>query len=679
MALLGLKAKNTRLATSVSEPASMTGPAPSGFLGHLAALVGLTYAYEQVSAAQPPTEEVETSTQDDDRSSLPAFANEMPREGNKVLTAQAQTHVPEIEANKFSPPDESNTPSSKRSAPGSDVPATDHPATDVVTQGATAASAMHGSSTPPGLLFDPLKAITPPGVETIMMATLASDVLVGGPGPTTFVFAGPAGPQNFDVFIGAKGQSNTVNFSGLIDLHTPNQAIVVRQLVDQDHKVEHAVVAPKGILVDLSANEQKVETTVGPVTVQAWLIDSDGKASIPLAHLENIDNVVGSVGSDVLIGNGDANTFVYTAADDARSNADEHLESGPAASYGFDIYAGGVSVSPAVPDNHDTADFSRLAPGSVIAAKTDETLLPHDATGITVDLAKSVTVSTVNPETGERAEVAGSLVSTIGGAEQTDLALLAWSESKVDAPAQSTIEQIVGSGGADVVLGDNSDNKYSIVGSGDGGVSYFDGRGGDDTIDFRGLSLDDTSAGVELHLNKSTDVSNPLTGTTTDVSLAYSTLDSQKSIAAVRNVENVDGTSRNDVLEGDENDNIFHGDGGSDKFYFRQFDVVDDQTVARVGHDTIADFSWSSNFGLGSESSGSGGGGSGNGNDRIYIDAHLVGYDKDTMSSDDLDRLLIARMQDTEQGTVIQFDASNDILLQNFHEMATHSGWIIVM
>src|SRR5689334_10786082 len=134
MALLGLKTKYTRLATSVAEPASVVEPARSGFLAQLGALVGLTFAYEQVSAGQPTTE-VEMPTEDD-RSSLPAFTTEMPREGNRVLTAQTQTNAPEIEANKFSPPEESNTPSSRRDAPGLDVPATDQPATDVDTQGA---------------------------------------------------------------------------------------------------------------------------------------------------------------------------------------------------------------------------------------------------------------------------------------------------------------------------------------------------------------------------------------------------------------------------------------------------------------------------------------------------------------------------------------------------------------
>ena len=102
--------------------------------------------------------------------------------------------------------------------------------------------------------------------------------------------------------------------------------------------------------------------------------------------------------------------------------------------------------------------------------------MPLDAKGITVDLAQAVTIATVDPETGEAATVTGSLVSTIGGAEQTDLALLAWSAAPEDGEAHATIEEIIGTGGSDVVRGDAADNTYVAVGGGENGVSVFDGR-----------------------------------------------------------------------------------------------------------------------------------------------------------------------------------------------------------
>ena len=51
----------------------------------------------------------------------------------------------------------------------------------------------------------------------------------------------------------------------------------------------------------------------------------------------------------------------------------------------------------------------------------DKTELPNGATGITVDLSQPVTISAVDPATGEECTVTGSVVSTIGGSEQVEV------------------------------------------------------------------------------------------------------------------------------------------------------------------------------------------------------------------------------------------------------------------
>jgi hypothetical protein len=167
--------------------------------------------------------------------------------------------------------------------------------------------------------------------------------------------------------------------------------------------------------------------------VQAWQLDGRGKAVMPLAHLESIENVTGTIGNDIVIGNANANSFTYTAADGTHA--------GQSASYGFDIYYGGANG--AADDPGDAVDFSRLGTQESIAAAPlfGQTLLPHDAKGITIDLAQAVTIAMVDPVTGETSSITGSLVSTVGGAERTDLALLAWSAPAGDGEAQATIDE----------------------------------------------------------------------------------------------------------------------------------------------------------------------------------------------------------------------------------------------
>src|SRR5262249_4212194 len=154
------------------------------------------------------------------------------------------------------------------------------------------------------------------------------DIIISPTPATTFLFTGPAAANNFDIFVGT-GRGNTVDFSGLTHLAPASNAPQGEAGV----VIKSDASAPNGVFVELTATGATVETAAGPVTVQAWQLDGDGKALMPLAHLENIDNVTGTVGNDVVIGNANANTFTYTAADGSHD--------GQAASYGFDIYYGG--------------------------------------------------------------------------------------------------------------------------------------------------------------------------------------------------------------------------------------------------------------------------------------------------------------------------------------------------
>jgi Ca2+-binding RTX toxin-like protein len=533
-----------------------------------------------------------------------------------------------------------------------------------------------GSSTSPNLLniavVDDKGGLVPLSMETLVVATPVSDVIVSPVPATTFVFTGAAGPDNFDVFVGT-GEGNTVDFSQLTGL----VAAVDPQPDAAGEPVNRDASAPNGVYVNLTANGQTVDTAVGRVTVQAWQLDENGKAEKPLAHLENIDNVTGTVGNDVVVGNAQANTFTYTAADGTAN--------GQSASYGFDIYDGGDTAGAV--DAHDTADFSALGSQESVAAALaegiDSTLLPHDATGITVDLAQAVTVTTVDPETGDFTSVTGSLVSTVGGSEQTDLALLAWTAPEDGSEAQSTIEDIVTSGGADAIWGNDADNTLVVTGSGENGPVFFDGRGGSDTVDFSELSL--PNAGIEIHLDQSNDnVSDPTGGVQSDVvqvSVLANGADAGDAapIAQVSDIENVVGSCGDDVIEGDSNNNVLAGGGGSDTlaggggsdtFVFSDVAVVDGRGVTSIGHDIIRDFR---RGGIDDD-------------DHLVFDSRIFNF-HDGGSLDWLQQLLTNdQIRDDDEGVIIWIDDNNSVTLQNYDlqddsghgaGLSAYASWIV--
>ena len=524
--------------------------------------------------------------------------------------------------------------------------------------------ARHGSSTSPSVLkievVDDKAGSAPLSLEKLVVATPLSDVIISPVPKTTFVFTGLPGPQNFDIFVGT-GLGNTVDFSQLTDLVPANlQPGGAGDAIKQDPS------APNGIIVDLMATDQTVETAIGPVTVQAWLRDGDGKAAAPLAHLENIDNVVGTVGNDIVKGNANANTFTYTASDGTH---------GHSASYGFDIYYGGPAD--AADDLDDTADFSALGSQHAVAAALaegeDSVLLPHDATGIRVDLGQAVSVTTVDPKTGNLATVTGSLVTAVGGSEDTDLALLAWT-AHAGSEGHATIENILSSGGADAILGDDAGNTVIVSGDGTCGPVYFDGRGSNDTVDFSRLALPDTNSGIEIHLNQTTDVVTDATGATQSDVIQVSLLDGQggetTTVAQIKDVENVVGSSGNDVIEGDSNDNVMTGGGGSDAFVFSDVAVVDGRGITDIGHDIIRDFR---RGGIDDD-------------DHLVFDSKIFNF-HDGGSLDWLQQLLNNnQIRDDDEGVIIWIDDNNSITLQNYDlddysghglGLAAYSSWIV--
>jgi hypothetical protein len=297
-------------------------------------------------------------------------------------------------------------------------------------------------------------------------------------------------------------------------------------------------------------------------------------------------------------------------------------------------------------------------------------LLPFHADGISVDLAQAVTIATVDPETGEATTVTGSLVSTIGGDEPLDLALLAWTAPEDGCEAQSTIEDIVTSGGADAIWGNDADNTVVVTGSGENGPVFFDGRGGSDTVDFSELSLPDANTGIEIHLNQTTTDG----GQSDLIQISYLSGDGAAEtgapVAQARDVENVVGSCGDDVIEGDSNNNVLAGGGGSDTFVFGDVAVVDGRGITQIGHDIIRDFR---RGGLDDD-------------DQLVFDSRIFNF-HDGSSLDWLEQLLTNnQIRDDDEGMIIWIDENNSVTLQNYDldddsghglGLSAYASWIV--
>lgn len=511
----------------------------------------------------------------------------------------------------------------------------------------------------------------------ILFGTAAADVLISSGGPTTFVIEANGADAGIDVIIGS-ASNDTLDLSRLKAVPAAGAPSVVRDGDEAEAQGSggapglNIISSGNGVLVDLTADDQTGESAIGTETVQLWQLNENGEATRALAHLESIDTVIGTTGSDIVAGDGNANTFIYTADSDAEHGARADPVAGENASYGFDIYAGGGETVLSLPDDAtetgdtdvydddgDTVDFSRIAPaldghGHGDGAPDPTSFLPFGATGITIDLEDAVTIEITNPRSGESLEVTGAIVSTHGGTQDVDLALVAFSSGGEGRDGQSTIENIVGSGGADVVLGDAQDNSYFVAAVSALGAAFFDGRSGSDTIDFSRIEGCDDDNGVAVYLGQGSDSGD---GSQGGVAFALVSGEHGTSIALLANVENVVGSRGGDIIAGDESDNVLTGGQGSDTFLFLPI-YLDDGRYGPIGHDVIRDFQ----MGYGSSGTGSGGE-----HDQLVFDATMFGMDSSLSQTDLLRFLFSSFAHESENGVRIDLDSDSSVELENLH------------
>ena len=271
------------------------------------------------------------------------------------------------------------------------------------------------------------------------------------------------------------------------------------------------VIAPVATNVTTTLfNGHTVTVTIGDTSPAA---DADGDAYdasmisesglLHLVSMHGIENIVGSPFADVITGNlGDNDIH-------AGDGNDRVLYTG-----GYDSLDGGNGI--------DTVDFSQF--GSAVLAF----LTPLSLLGVNEPEAYTTDSSSIFTGTALRA------IADLGG-----------------------FENLVGTAFADS-LSDNSGNNNIDAGAGDdflsytGGLDVLNGNSGIDTAQFNGMTsavfVDLAGGGYEAKGNGTANANNG----------------GLSNLADLQSIENLVGTSYNDVLRGDANANVINGGAGDD-------------------------------------------------------------------------------------------------------------------
>ena len=303
--------------------------------------------------------------------------------------------------------------------------------------------------------------------------------------------------------------------------------------------------------------------------------------------LSNIENLLGSRHNDMLAGNADAN----------------QLNGGP----GIDRVSYSSSNA-AVTVNLETNDVrGGYAEGDVLDSIENITGSTHDDT-LVGDVGNNVL------EGGPGADV-------LNGGDGIDTASYAGSNSRVDVRLSGTvvnhgdatgdtlssIENLIGSAHNDVLAGNglantltgNAGNDLLWGSSGDdlliggAGADRLVGGNGDDTASYVG-----SAEGVTVRLHGLSAAGGDAQGDTFPymVDIAYTDVDGVRQTDTLPDVENLTGSSHNDILAGDRRDNVIDGGAGDDILYggpgggddLMYGGVGNDQLFGGQGDDTLS-------------------------------------------------------------------------------------------
>jgi len=300
---------------------------------------------------------------------------------------------------------------------------------------------------------------------------------------------------------------------------------------------------PDSDTVDFSGHTWSIWVALTYAGIEAWTKDdndfSSGNPWRMIADLDNVENIVGTVGVDFFSGNDDDNTFGYVGS---------QLIQGIEEMRGL----GGT----------DTADFSRFESGIWVAL---------DFSGNEVWTRDASSVLTGNP-----------------WREIADL---------------SSIEHAVGTVGVDEFIGDFNHNVWGYLGTSDNrGVEMIDGRDGFDTADFSRIDfavwINLSYRGSEVWTEDDEDATDAI-GSFREIA----DLTSIEKIIGTKYSDAIHGDALDNVIDGGTGNELARdelaGSGGNDIFVFRgdwgttrilDFDANDDEKIDLSGVDAITSF-----------------------------------------------------------------------------------------
>jgi RTX calcium-binding nonapeptide repeat (4 copies) len=375
-------------------------------------------------------------------------------------------------------------------------------------------------------------------------------------------------------------------------------------------------------LLDLSSATAAFWVDLEYTQMEVWTsgagIANGATANTMIANLDSFEDIYGSVGSDVILGNSSDNTFVWTGnvpgtADvffgrggvdtidlsalksiwvDLALSANEVYTNGLDAAQGFNSNtlvanldsveriigtAGSDEIFGDAGDNIFVSNGVALDGQVNIPVPVPLALDRFDGRlgSDTIDLSSLNLFGAVWVDLTSNIEVwqAVGLVQATGANANTQIADL------------TSVENVVGTFLTDQFYGDGNNNSYGYNGKVQG-IEFIDGRGGSDTFDgsrsTTSLWIGLTNTAVEVWSVGSTANSNGANANTQIADLV-----SIENIVGSQYGDTLLGDTGNNRIEGGKGDDTLAGFGGNDTFVFK-FDTVNG---VGVGTDTINDFS----------------------------------------------------------------------------------------
>ena len=372
--------------------------------------------------------------------------------------------------------------------------------------------------------------------------------------------------------------------------------------------------------IDLSGMASAVWVDLQYTSMEVWASGLNfaygGNANTQVANLDTIENIVGTSGSDTVLGDGLDNSYKYTGntagivdvfyGRGGFDTIDLSLMNSAwvdlnRASYNNNVFTSGLNFS-----------YGYNSNSAVLALQTVENIIGTTGSDVIYgDGADNTFVSNGVAHVGNAAPIAVDYFNGGAGSDTIDLSSLNYSGALwVDltyagyqvwlAQGQSaaygynantpiatlvSVENIVGTSGSDQFLGDASNNTYFYNGHGAGSTDYFDGRGGNNTFDG---SRSDTSLWVGLGYSAMEvwSVGSTANSTSANANTMVANLVSVENVTGSQYGDTLVGDGANNRIEGGKGDDVLAGGGGADTFVFK-FDAINQQGS---GHDQINDF-----------------------------------------------------------------------------------------